>query len=211
MKRIAVMFAFLVTATGVFWLFPLFHVIRTDELEAARRQTAFDAASFAQSFWTERLPPALNDAPEAVEVLAAFRQNPQAAREKFGRKVGVSRTRFFVLRGRGTIVAVDAKGIRVTLGREADDPDILLHSGLLFGNTIRDATGLVSAGDFPNSQHFNDVSTELNRIVEARVVPKLKERAAIGRKIRFVGCAELPDGAREVRPIKVIPLDVQFL
>jgi predicted lipoprotein len=209
MKRIAVMFALLIAAVGVLWLFPLFHIVRTDELQAARQRTAFDASTFAQSFWTERLTPSLAEAADAAELVAAFRQDPQLAREKFGRKVGVGRTRLFVLRGSGTISAVEAKGVQVSLQNEGE-PDIQLRTGLLFGNTIRDASGLLDASDFANSQHFNNISTELNRIVEASVITKLKEQAAPGRKIQFVGCAELADGAGEVLPLRVIPLDVQI-
>jgi predicted lipoprotein len=204
------MFALLVAAVGVLWLFPLFHIVRTDELQAARQLTAFDASTFAQSFWTERLTPSLAEAADAAELLAAFRQNAQLAREKFGRKVGVGRKRLFMLRGSGTISGVDATGVRVSIHNEGAEPDVLLRTGLLFGNTIRDASGLLDASDFANSQHFNDISTELNRIVEASVITKLKEQAAPGRKIQFLGCAELADGAGDVLPLKVIPLDVQI-
>ena len=90
-------------------------------------------------------------------------------------------------------MTIDKKGVGVALQGEAKEPDIVLQTGLLFGNTVRDATGLLDASNFPDSRQFNEISTELNRIVEARVIPILKEKAAVGRQIDFAGCAEIPD------------------
>lgn len=210
MKRIAVTLALLVVATGVFWLFPLFHIVRLDELESAREQTAFRAAEFAQTFWDERLMPWVGESSDASKLFFVnYRKDPQAAREKYGRKVGVSRAHLFVLRGSGTILTVDKKGVVVRLEDEVGDTEVLLHTGLLFGNTVRDATGLLDASDFPNSQHFNEISTELNRLVEARVIPKLKEQAAPGRKLQFVGCAQVSDDSAGAQPLTIIPLAVK--
>ena len=208
MKRIAVVLCILGLAGVLFWLFPLFHVVRLDEARAEEQQSRFNAAKFAEAFWDERLLPALDEAADAGAVLTAIRDNPQAAREQFGRKVGVSRTRFFVLRGSGRIVSVDEKAIGVALDQNGREPDVVLPIGLLFGNTARDATGLLDAGDFPHSQNFNDISTELNRIIEERVVPKLRKQSKVGRRIEFAGCAEVSDEVSDPRPLAIIPLKV---
>jgi predicted lipoprotein len=132
------------------------------------------------------------------------------AREKFGRRVGVSRTRLIVLKGSGKIVQVDKKGVGIGLEPNGSQPDIVLRTGLLFGNTVRDSSGLVDASSFANSQHFNDISTELNRIVETRVIPALKQPAAReGAHVEFAGCLEIQDDARVEFPLTIIPLDVR--
>ena len=197
-------------AGGLFWLFPLVHVVRLNELEATKRQAAFNAAEFVKSFWDERLSPSLDQAADASAVLAALHDDPQTARAKVGRTVGVSRKWFVVLRGSGTIVSLENAGVGVALKLGEREPDIILQTGLLFGNTVRDATGALDASDFANSQHFNDVSTELNQIVESRVIPTLKEQAAVDRQVEFIGCAEVSDDASDVGPLKVIPLRVSI-
>jgi predicted lipoprotein len=209
MQRFGLILAFLFATGGLLWLFPLFHIVRLDGGEHATGQTTFNAADFAQSFWTDQLTPWLNRPwDNSEQFFAEYRRSPQAAREKHGRKVGVSRSRLFVLRGSGTIASVDSKGVVVKLDHDGGDTEIILQTGLLFGNTVRDATGLLDASDFPNSQHFNAVSTELNRLVETNVIAKLKELVSPGRKIQFVGCAQLSDAAA-TRPLKIIPLQVQ--
>ncbi len=107
---------------------------------------------------------------DAATVLAALRANPQEAREKFGRRVGVSRTTYYFLRGAGDVLNVDDKGVTVALSADEPSPDVLLATGRIFDNTVRDATGLLTSSDFPNSQHFNDLARRFARAgrVEAR-------------------------------------------
>lgn len=114
------------------------------------------------------------------------------------------------MRGSGTIVKVDKKGVAVALQGETKGADFVLQTGLLFGNTVRDATGLLDASSFPDSRQFNEISTELNRSIEARVIPVLKEKAVVGRQIHFAGCAEIPDEGELIRPLIIIPLEIRI-
>ena len=207
MKRTWIIFCCLLLLGCLFWCFPLFHVVRLERLENSPHESVFNPANFAKSFWSERLTPSLTQTADAATFLAEFRANPETARAKFGRKVGVSRTRLVVLRGSGTIVMIDKKGVGVVLQGETKEADIVLQTGLLFGNTVRDSTGLLDASSFPDSRQFNEVSTELNRIVEAHVIPKLKENAAVGRQMHFTGCAEFSDEGAPVKPLPIVPLE----
>ena len=208
MKRAVVILCFLLAAVGLVWVFPLFHIVQLDKLQAAKQLATFNAASFVESFWREQLLPSLDEAADAAAVLAAFDDDSQSARGQYGRKVGVGRTTLLLLRGTGRVVNVDKKGVGITLTRDGTEPDIVLHIGLLFDNTARDATGLLDASSFANSQHFNEISTELNKVIEARVIPTLKEKATPGQEIQFVGCAEVSDTVSNVRPLRVVPLKI---
>lgn len=209
MKRAWIICCCLLFLGGLLWCFPLFHVVRLEQLHASQLETAFNAADFAKSFWSERLTPTLGESPDAATILAELRASPETARAKYGRKVGVSRTRLVVLRGKGTIVMIDKKGVGVALHGETKEADVVLQTGLLFGNAVRDVTGLLDASNFPDSRQFNDISTELNRIVEASVVPKLKDKAVVGRQVHFVGCAEFSDEGALVKPLTIVPLEVR--
>ena len=105
---------------------------------------------------------------------------------------------------------MDKEGISVALEDVPLGARVRLSTGLLFGNTVRDATGLLDVSEFPNSQDFNTVSAELNHLVETEVLPALLSGAAIGQRIRFAGCIELEEGpAPKVLP--VIPIKVEWL
>jgi len=210
MKRILAILCYAILIGGLLRFFPLFHIVRNEASESAKQQTDFDAVDFVHTFWTTKLLPALNQAPDAAAFFTARATNPQTAREQFGRKIGVSRVSLYLLRGSGTIVRVDKSGVGVALQKDEKEPAILLRTGFLFGNTIRDAAGLLDTRDFPDSRQFNEISAELNRIAEAQVLPTLKDKAVVGRHIEFAGCAEISDDATDIRPLPVIPLDVRI-
>lgn len=209
MRRAVVSFGMAAVAGIVFWFFPLFHIVRNEHGPDTKGESTFNAIEYANTFWSTQLVPVLKEAPDATAVLAALQENSEAAREKFGRRVGVSRTRLFAVRGSGKIVSVDKQGIGVALTDKSNEPGIVLKTGLIFGNTVRDATGSLNAGGFSDSRQLNEISAELNRIAETRVVQKLRDAAKVGRQVEFAGCAEIADDSSDVRPLAIIPLDVR--
>jgi predicted lipoprotein len=210
MNRAFFILGAIVAVGALTWLFPLFHVVSRAALQAQQEQQDFRAADYVADFWATKLAPALAGAADAPAVLAALRDNSAKAPAQFGRTAGIGRSTYYFIRGSGKIVAVDKKQIGVSLSNATDKADLMLETGLLFGNTVRDATGLISGDDFPNSQQFNEVSTELNRRIETDVLPSLRERAKIGDLIEFVGCAEITNLPGDATPLRLVPLEVKF-
>jgi predicted lipoprotein len=210
MNRAVVILGALLAVGVLSWFFPLFHVVSRDALRAEKEEATFHAADFAKEFWTTKLTPALPEAADVGAVLAAYRESPDQARTQFGRSVGIGRSTLYFVRGNGKVASIDNKQIVVQLTDDASGPHVALLTGLLFGNTVRDATGLLNGDDFPNSQQFNEISTELNRTIEATVFPPLKESAKVGAAIEFVGCAEVTNVPRDFTPLKIVPLEVKF-
>jgi len=85
----------------------------------------------------------------------------------------------------------------------------VIELGFVFGNAVRDATGLIKASDYPNAQEFNDISAALNSMVETNVLPQLQEMAKVGGRIQFVGCVEVGDEEMDLKPLKVVPIEVK--
>ena len=206
MKRIGIILCGLFVAGVLFWFFPLFHFVHDEARWGINPAATFNAEHFAESFWKEKLVPSLAQAPDAATVLSA----PKEVRANFGRTVGIGRTKLFVVRGTGTIVAIDKTGVLISLQSHSSNAQIQLQTGLLFGNTVRDATGLLDPSTFPDSRQFNQISTELNRIVETRIIPMLTQKAAGGRTISFAGCVEITADQDIASPLKVIPLEVHI-
>lgn len=209
MMRVLLIFGLLIAAGVLFWFFPLFHIVAVGQASASR-PAEFSAAKFVKTFWSERVVPSFDQAADASVVLAAIRESPEEARRRFGRSAGLGRATLYFLRGSGTVLAIDNRGVGVALSKNADAPDILLQTGLVSGNAVRDASGLLEASDYPNSQQFNDISIQLNRTVETSVIPSLKQAAQVGRRVEFVGCARVINLPSDLQPLKVIPLDVRF-
>ena len=209
MNRAIVIIIGLIVAAGLTWVFPLFHVVSLEQAAAAKGAN-FDAATFIREFWDKQLVPSFEQANDAVEVLTAVKADPETASKTFGKAVGIGRVYFYFLRGEGMIVAVEKNGVAISLIAPDDEPDVVLKTGLLFGNAIRDATGRLQASDYANSQDYNAISKELNRIVEQEVQPTLKQDARVGRKIRFVACAEVRASSKQLLPLTMVPLQVEL-
>jgi predicted lipoprotein len=197
--------------TGVCWFFPLFHIVPLERATTERASTVFSSKEFAEKFWNEQLLKSLDKATTAEVLLAAIQTNAGDAKKKFSRSVGVSESYTYFLSGKGRVLAANDDEISLAVTEGTTSPEISLQIGLLFGNAVRDGTGLLNVNDYPNSQDFNGISEALNHIIETRVQPKLREQAKVGAVVRFVGCAEVNDEANDLMPLKVIPItaDVQ--
>lgn len=197
-----------VVLAGVCWLSPLFHVV---PLKAAAEQKAaavFNPAQFAETFWNSQLLPAVNKSVKAETLLSAIQSNVTDAKKKYSRSIGAAENYFYFLSGSGKVVAVSDEEISLNF-TGGTNAEVSLQTGLIFGNALRDGTGLLDANNYPNSQDFNAISEALNKIVETRVLPKLKVQARVGAKISFAGCAEVADESSDLKPLKVIPVEVK--
>ena len=207
MRRFRFLLIGLVITGGVCWLCPPFRIVPLSRAQQEQMRGAFDAPAFARSFWDQRLLPATARAVPVAELLTGLAQDPAAARQRFGRALGLTSAVCFFVRGSGRIAAIDKEGIGIVLDNVPAGTGVRLSTGLLFGNTVRDATGLLDVNDFPNSQDFNAISAELNHLVENQVLPALRSHAAVGKRIRFAGGVELDEGpAPKILP--VIPVQV---
>ena len=199
----------IVVIAGVCWRFPLFHVVPLKQATAEKVAATFNATQFAEAFWTNHLFAALDKTVKADALLTAIQTDSAAAKKKFSRSVGLSEGYFYFVSGSGRVVAVSDDEVSIAVTDGSTNTEVSLQTGLIFGNTLRDGTGLLKASDYPNSQDFNDISAALNHIVETRVLPKLHEQAKVGAKISFVGCAEVADDASDLKPLKVIPIQTE--
>jgi predicted lipoprotein len=207
--RTARWFIALVVAVGVCWLFPLFHVVTMKTATAEKVAATFNTTQFAETFWTNQLPASFDKTVKVETLLSAIQSDTAAAKKKFSRSVGLSEGYFFFVSGSGRVVAVADDEISLAVADGSTNAEVSLQTGLIFGNALRDGTGLLNASDYPNSQDFNDISAALNHLVETRVLPKLRVQAKVGAKISFVGCTEVDDEATDLKPLKVVPIQTE--
>jgi predicted lipoprotein len=209
MSRIAKWIIALAIFAVICWLIPLFHVVTLKTATAEKAAGKFDATAFAENFWAEKLLPAANKTVSANVLLSAIQANPSSAKTNYSRSVGLSDSYFYFFHGEGKIISVSDDAVSISVTENSTNVQIALQTGLVFGDAIRDGTGLLNASDYANSQDFNDISAALNHIVETRVLSKLREQAKVGAKISFAGCAEVDDESTDLKPLKVIPIQTK--
>ena len=198
----------IVATVGICWRFPFFHVVSLKQANEEKAAATFNPAEFAEKFWSGKLLKSLDQAAKAEELLFAIQADAVVAKKKFSRSIGVSESYTYFISGTGRVLAVSDDEILLAVTAGATNAEVSLQAGLLFGNALRDGTGLLSVNDYPDSQDFNSISEALNRIVESRVQPKLRELARVGAAVKFTGCAEVNDESTDLKLLKVVPIKV---
>ena len=175
---------------------------------AAAAAGAFDAVAFGAEFWRDRLLPAAAAAPAAGPLLADLRRDPAAAARTHGRQVGLGQAAYYFVRGTGRVTAVERSRLLV----EIDGATIALRTGPVFGNAVRDGTGLLEVNQAPGLAEFNALSAEINRLIEEHVQPALRAGVAVGASVTFAGCAEAPETLPVSGPLLTfIPVSAEVL
>jgi predicted lipoprotein len=198
-----------VLAGAGLWFFPLFHVVPLRALAPAPAAAGMaDLPAFAASFWTDRLQPACAHATDGATLAVALRRDSAAALEAHAHKVGLGGTAYFFVRGEGRVVAREKNAVLLAAGDDAV-ATVALQTGRIFGNAVRDGTGLLDVNGFPSLDAFNALSAELNRLVETRVLPTLRDRAQLGARVAFAGCAEAAEPVAGRPLLSLVPVFVE--
>jgi predicted lipoprotein len=196
-------------AAVVLWCFPVFHVVPLEEAQQRRSAETFHAEEYARTFLEERLPREYDKAVDAATLMATVRKDPDAAKSQYGTTLPAKSEYYYFVRGKGRIVGVEANYVALALDGKGPEPDVLVATGPVFNNALRDATGLILAVDFANQQDFNGIKQHLNRIVEQRVLPPFREQAKLGADVEFVGCAEIAK-QKDLDPMWIVPIVLQL-
>jgi len=195
--RVVITVAVAFAAIAFFWAFPLFRIVPLKGVAANTAIPAaggvFEPAAMAAKLWSGALREAAGRAADAGVVAEAIRADPMDARRTHARSVGMGAAYYFV-RGSGRVIARDRNAIRLAL--DGPQPAIVtLRIGPIFGNAVRDGSGLVDVNQVPGLEEFNALASELNKLVESEVLPVLREKADVGSVVTFAGCAEAPESA----------------
>jgi predicted lipoprotein len=178
----AILFAFL----------PPFRVVPLNSPSSRPGVATFDAPAFAATFWTERLQPAaLTGGTDLTVLVRDLRADPATARAAHARTVGIGGRAYYLVRGAGRLVGRERSALLLE-PEGAPGARIALRTGPVFGNTLRDASGLLEVNDFPGLTEFNALAAALNALVEERVLPALAAELPEGATISFTGAVEVP-------------------
>lgn len=201
--------AAVICAAVFLYFLPLFHVVSLKEVQQQIASQEFNAAEYVDTFWRGPLLENAQSAVDAAALLTAFAQDFDGTAQRFGHRLGLSGHSSYLVSGQGEIIAVDSMAVSIAL-REGGPAEVIVETGPVFGNAIRDGSGLLNVSDFANGQDFNALSAEINLRVEKDVLPLLQANAAVGATVRFVGGVEVPDSAGAPAALMLVPVIVEF-
>jgi hypothetical protein len=180
---------------------------KLNEVKASASKT-FDAEGYAKTFVSAKLPDALKKATDINALLTLLKSDPDKAFEECGHALAIGSTRYFLIKGKGRITAIDYDIVKVKIG--ADNSAINIATDFVFGNALRDASHLVNINAFNNTLDLSNISAEINKIIRTRVLPPFKAKAKINDLVEFTGAIELNSAHLNLDEVEIIPATLKL-
>jgi predicted lipoprotein len=167
----------------------------------------FDVEEYVAQLWTDQLPEMFSNAPEISYLIGLLNDDPETAFDRYSRKLGISNTHYFYVSGTGTVDAVDETTVHLTV--DGNIP-VELETVYVFGNAIRDGSGLVAIDEFQNMMDFNMVSARLNRLVKSNVIDPFRNEVQPGHVVFFTGATEINRTETVPDRLNIIPVQTEI-
>jgi predicted lipoprotein len=171
----------------------------------------FDATAFSKKLWDEKLPAKLDSAIELTSLIRAIEANPADAFAKHSNAMGIGNYRYSLIKATGVVAVINEDEIVMQVNHADSLMIVNLATEYIYGNAIRDASGLVDIKDFSNSSDLNSISEELNKIVRVSVLPPFKKQVKPGDHVEITAAVELNKEHINFRDIELIPVRIKSL
>jgi len=182
---------------------------KLDERKAS--SSKFDAKEYAKSYFNTKLKPSLSNAVEINQLMSFLQSNKEQTFEKYAHALGIGNIRYFLVKGEGIVTSINENDVSVLAKADTARKAIRIATEFVFGNAIRDASGKIDVNEFSNTMDFNSVSSEINKIVRAEVLPRFKANVKKGDTVQFAGAVELNKEHLSVEDIELIPIQLKIV
>ncbi|MCH5720224.1 DUF2291 domain-containing protein [Niabella hibiscisoli] len=170
----------------------------------------FDAAVYVANLWKEKLPARMQTAVDINTLKTSIEKDGAGAFDKYTNALAIGNYRYALVKGTAKIDKVGVDDVAVMINGDAPFKASLLTE-FVYGNALRDASGLVELKEFPNTSDLNSISEELNKMVRHKIVPSFKPGLKTGDSIEFIGAIELNKEHIHFDDIELIPLSVKIV
>jgi predicted lipoprotein len=172
----------------------------------------FDAIAFSKKLWSERLPARLDSAVAFDSLRIAFAINRKNAFAQHSNSMGIGNYRYSLVKVVGQAEEINEDEIILAV-KFGDDPvdRWTLATEYVYGNAIRDASGLLDIKDFSNTSELNSISEELNKMVRTTVLPAFKQQVKKGDQVEVTGAVEFNKEHFNLSHLEIIPVRLKIL
>lgn len=183
---------------------------KLDEVKAISNAKEFDAPTYAKNFYSKKLVPNLSKAIDMNTLIGLVKQDSKSAFDKYSHALGIGNIRYFLVQGSGTITAIDENDATISTTSDTTLQQLKIATEFVYGNAIRDASGLIDINEFKSTMDFNNVSAEINKIIRTTVIPQFKTTAKKGDIVKFFGAIELNQAHLKLDNLELIPISLNL-
>lgn len=205
MKRILTVFVIIILAA-----FVVYNSLYFEKLDFKKQQEmkkSFNPKQAVEYFWQNKLDEILKTAINLSQFDSLLAANPDYLVKQYGKSVGISSAYSFLVKGTTPKVSKAADEIPVSLTNSHFNYHLVLK--YIFGNAARDAVGYFNVNDFNNTMEFNEVSTELNKVILKKVIEDKFDSLAVGTNINFIGAVEV-NRENIQKELEIVPLKFEI-
>ncbi|WP_163407207.1 DUF2291 domain-containing protein [Flavobacterium ajazii] len=170
------------------------------------KKESFDFKAFADSIYYKGILKSKKTI-ALTDLIASIRANQEAAFKKHGNRLGIGNSAYFMIKSTGKII--DIKDGIYTIADKKNGV-VFIDTKYIFGNDLRDASGLVKLTDFKTNAQFNKVSESLNEIVRNEIIPKETKNVKLGDSISFSGAIKLNKKQTLFTDLLIIPSQIKL-
>ncbi len=181
---------------------------KLDQRKMEQMKKNFNPKQAVDFFWKNEAPGILKTAMSLNKFDSLLSSNPKQLIQKYGKTVGISSDYSFLVKGAAKTAAPGADKIPVTLPNGNYKYNLVLK--YIFGNTARDAVGFFNVDDFNNTMEFNEVATELNKVILGKVIDDKFDSLAVGTNVNFIGAVEI-NRENIKKEMEIVPLKLEIV
>jgi len=178
-----------------------------DEKLAEGQKITFDAASYVAGIWENELLPVYDSATNLTILLEKLGQNPELTFKQEAQALGIGNIGYFKVKGEGIVLSVNENNVLIQEG----DQIVEIETEFIFGNAVRDASGLIKINDYVETSDFNSISESINEKIRKEVIPDFRSKVQKGDKLFFMGAIELNKAHLDLSRPEVIPVSLQII
>lgn len=178
------------------------------EVKASADEKKFNVEAFSKDLMDHKMPSVA-----AINIDIFFnrlKNDFERLMEEQGRQLGVSDQRYFMVEGKGVIITVEEENMLIQIGEEKEI-ELRIATDFIFGNTLRDASGLVSISDYANTMDFNNISVEMNKLVRQDIILPMLDQVQPGSKVIFKGATKINIKEPSLKDLRVIPVQLKIV
>lgn len=177
-----------------------------DEKLAEENKISFDAKTYVEGIWEKDLFAAYDSAMDLTSLLNQLKEDPELTFQREANALGVGNIAYFKVKGEGLVLSVNENNVMVLVG----DHKVEIETEFIFGNAVRDASGLVLINDYDLTSDFNLISETINDKIRNEVIPSFRTKVEKGDKVIFKGAIELNRAHLDLSQPEVIPVSIQI-
>lgn len=201
-KKYIYILAFLVIA---FLAYNSVYFKKLSDVKKAQKES-FDFKAYADSIYYKGILKSKKTIP-LTSLIASVKKDQKEAFKSYGNRLGIGNSAYFMIKSTGKII--DIKDGIYTVADEKNGV-VFIDTKYIFGNDLRDASGLVKLTDFKTNAQFNKVSESLNEIVRNEVISKEIKTVKLGDSISFSGAIKLSKKQILFTDLLIIPSQIKL-